>query len=659
MNANQTMMSAAMLEAMWGNRRKDMLDLITPFIMYEVALKTSPGEVIDIQEVQRGVQNRRGYSDMPESIVRKVLARRPFSAVIRKNRKFYLASPIDEFISKMEDKEKECDKYLHILGSNLADYLNEHCRRNQHFTEENAIDCLHIFFSRYGLQVGTDDLASAHILPKEYETDYYIARFIFECKDVNNEAYQYLKDLIKGYFLRLALYIQPENGEIKSLYYSKVTFFYATSFLLDFLRYSGKERENNARLLHDKLKQQKGSFCYFPHTKQEVVDILYAYKCSLHLRSTSMSFRTLEGLNARNYNSSDVDREIYLLESSLQRFNIVEQDVPAYDTKSDGTVDKDKILAEAEIKQYIRDNTSHYTNENLENDVKSALAIHRLRGDNPSCEIEKCRYIFVTNNYDFTRLFNKYYKSNINANTFQLIISESDLSAITWLKCGEIEKLPETELLKNAYCALQPIPEIMKKVEEILQKLKSSGQLTAEQVVALRASRVFQNEIWINSFGETDSVTVMSVQEAQRKYQEQLISDEKKRREAEERENAVKQRKLQNERNRKSADLYAKQKRAQWLSMSKCIVRIAACILMGIGIIGTIMTFTPSPNHALTVISVITLCLAVLSVFDTVHSRSFFAFRILEKWANRHETKWREAKLKEYECLTQNQGEAN
>ena len=50
--------------------------------------------------------------------------------------------------------------------------------------------------------------------------------------------------------------------------------------------------------------------------------------------------------------------------------------------------------------------------------------------------------------------------------------------------------------------------------------------MTPEQVVALRADRVFRNEIWLGSFGEVDSITETSVQEAQRKYEEQLIAEE-------------------------------------------------------------------------------------------------------------------------------------
>ena len=52
MNNNQTMISAAMLEAVWQSRKKDMIDLITPFVMYATATLTSPGEKVDIQKVQ-------------------------------------------------------------------------------------------------------------------------------------------------------------------------------------------------------------------------------------------------------------------------------------------------------------------------------------------------------------------------------------------------------------------------------------------------------------------------------------------------------------------------------------------------------------------------------------------------------------------------------
>ena len=44
MNTNQVLVSAALLETLWANRKKDMLDLIAPFVMYATAkLMSIPG----------------------------------------------------------------------------------------------------------------------------------------------------------------------------------------------------------------------------------------------------------------------------------------------------------------------------------------------------------------------------------------------------------------------------------------------------------------------------------------------------------------------------------------------------------------------------------------------------------------------------------------
>lgn len=112
------MISAAMLEAVWQSRKKDMIDLITPFVMYATATLTSPGEKVDIQKVQNYVQHNFAYTDMPEVIIKKVFARKPYSSIERRNHNYYLVSPIDSEISQMDSRRKDCERYLHVLGEN-------------------------------------------------------------------------------------------------------------------------------------------------------------------------------------------------------------------------------------------------------------------------------------------------------------------------------------------------------------------------------------------------------------------------------------------------------------------------------------------------------------------------------------------------------------
>lgn len=695
MNEGQAMISAAMLEAIWSSRKKDMIDLITPFILYAVAKQTSPDKQIDTKAVQKYVQENNGYPDLPESIIKAALSRNPQSAIKKENKKFVLKKPLDDEISRMEKRKQECTENIAHIGDRLSQYLTDHCKSKAPISQEAAISRLHAFFARYGLEVGTENLASVIIKPEEYESDYYIARFIFTCKDEKDPLYQSIIDLVKGYFLRLAIYIQPENRNIQAASFANTIFILDTPVLLDLLGYQGKERKNNVSTLIKMLKRQKAKLCYFPHIKQEIIDILTAYKYAILSGTACVGGRTLEGLDDSGFNASDVEREIQLLGSELEGvFKVIEHDLPAYATKIDDSVDDRYVLDEAGIRRYIKKNTPHYTEDNLDNDLASVLAIHRLRAGKKSRNIEDCRFVFVTNNTGFIHAFNKYYRENVDKETFQLVISVNSLSAITWIKCGEVDHLSETELLKNAYCAMQPIPEIMVKLEEVLHKLKESGKIQPEQVVALRASRVFQNDLWINSFGNPEAVNESSVQHAQQKYQEALIAKEaekykeelqkidqkyalqidhiqnemlikeqkylkkiednsKNHREYIRKRNEADQQKerKQNEEIRKKADEFARNARDEWIKPRIKIINILLKAFCGLGLIGLWLSISFDTPLWVSILLGVFFVISAVSVYDTVHSRKAFIFNFLTKMSYHYETRVREEKIAEYRDL--------
>lgn len=699
MNNEQVLISAAMLETIWGSRQKDMIDLITPFILYAVAKQTSPGEQIDTKEIQKYVQENNGYPDLPESIIKASLSRNPRSAITKKDRKFILSKSIDDEIYRMEQRQRECTEHISHIGDRLSQYLTDHCKKGVPVSKESAISRLHLFFARYGLQVGTENLASVKIKPEEFETDYYIARFIFKCKDEQDPLYQSIIDLVKGYFLRLAIYIQPENGNIQAASFANTSFVLDTPFLIDLLGYKGEERKNNANALVKMLERQKAKLYYFPHIKLEIIGILTAYKHSLIPGTIAAGGKTLEGLNCRGFNISDVEREILLLGSKLEgSFNIVELDLPAYATKANDFVDESQVIDETGIKQYVKENTPHYTEDNLDNDLASVLAVHRLRAGEASRNIEECRFVFVTNNIDFIHAFNKYYRENVDRESFPLTISVNSLSAITWIKCGDVDHLSETELLKNAYCAMQPIPEIMVKLEEVFLKLKESGKILPEQVVALRASRVFQKDLWINSFGDLEAVNELSVRHAQIKYEESLIAEEREKHKNElqeigqqhdaeiaaiQNEMLVKEKKYtdeinvisenhrdyvrrrnkednlkmkkQNEEIRKKADEFARKSREKWMRSRIKLINILAMIVFIVGLAGLIVSISfDAPLFVLVLLGVF-LFISAVSVYDTVHSKKLVIFKYLNKMSYNYETRVREEKIAEYNNILQSQ----
>ena len=671
MNENQIMISAAMLETMWRYRHKDLIDLVTPFVMCAIAHNTSVDEEIDVVKVQRYVQENYAYVDFPEVIVRRILNRNP-SVFEKKYKRYFLKVSLDSQATSMEGREKECLEHLNFLGQKIADYLNNHCQKvKKTITPEYAIKYLSIFFERYGLQIGINDLESTAISPKDYEIDYYIAQFVFEQKDVDSLEYKYINDLVKGYFLRLAIYSQPENGNIASENYSEVIFFYDTPILLDILGYQGEERANNARILNDMLRKQKAKLRYFPHTEKEIIDILSAYRHSLIPNDRSTGTRTLTGLNQQRFDPNDVRVEIATLESKLSTYFIEKEDVPPYAQKENGVVDDRDVLDEVGIREYIRHNTPHYKENSLNNDISSVLAIHRFRQNTINTQIEKCKYLFVTNNIDFIKAFNSYYRNHVNQNTFPLVISDNNLSALTWIKCGEVANLPEMELLKNAYSAMQPAPEIMTKLEQVLEKMNFSGKITQAEISALKISPTFLNEIWINSFGDFDAVTEDTVANAEQVYREKILRDNnakheeiiKKLTDASNEtikelqyalnEKDIETRKFEKERREnahRQANLYAKKEKEQWLNSRIKFVKILFAVLVVVGVLGAILSYIYG-NIKISVFGIFLAIIGALSNKDTIFQRKNRIISYLERKSNEIETHARERKLSEYLSL--------
>lgn len=231
----------------------------------------------------------------------------------------------------------------------------------------------------------------------------------------------------------------------------------------------------------------------------------------------------------------------------------------------------------------------------------------------------------------------------------------------------------------------------------MLRKLKESGKIQPEQVVALRASRVFQNDLWINSFGDLEAINESSVQRAQQKYEETLIAEEEKHNkelqaieqqhtleiESIQNEMRIKEKtyikkiednskkhceyirnrdeadrqkeRNQNEEIRRRADEFARNARDKWLERRIKIVNILLEVLCGFGLVGLGLSVSFEAPLWISILIGVFLIISAVSVYDTVYSKKAFIFNYLAKMSYDYETRVREEKIAEYRNLIQSQ----
>lgn len=434
--------------------------------------------------------------------------------------------------------------------------------------------------------------------------------------------------------------MQPENGNILSANYRNVDFYYDTPILLNILGYQSEEEKKAANLLHEQLKKQKANFCFFYHAETEMKNILSAYQHSL--RSGEYTGRTLEGLDRKKYTVSGVERLKDNWKSQLKStFQIIEKNIPEYTVKENGTVDESEVLDEKELIASIRKRAKSYKQENIERDVDSILAIHRLR-NNYVCEnIENARAIFVTNNFDLANSVNYYYKRNVNKKAFPLVLTSAELSAMLWVKNGTSTDLPEKQLLNNAYAALQPMPELLNKLSEVLEQMKLEGKVTSEEVTALRTSHYVHRELWKETFGDENLTNENTIMEIKQKYDDSIIANYKQEKELEK---AEEKQKLY-EKAQLSALKAGKNAKQKWLRQLRNGCKIIAALIFVGCLCATIKTWG---DFKWNVFFVIVIGITVLSLYDICKAREQFIDRVLVKIVNHQETRVIEKKKSEY-----------
>lgn len=543
----------------------------------------------------------------------------------------------------MEKRQKECISIIDKLSELLYDFLKTHCSKSKIVSSEQTFAFLQRYFEKYGFNVGFEDVKYMDIQVNDDEINYYISEFIYYSKGNDTNTYLKIIDIVKGFFLQNAIYFQGDNTEIKTASFKNLTFFYDTPFLINILGYQSSNEHESAINLHKILKKGGASFYYFPQTEQEIINILTAYQHSLQWKN--QTYRTLEGLDAKNYSFDGVERLKASFSKTLeQSYGIKLHILPNYKQKEDGSVDEGKVdISEKDVFDYIKASIPKYPDDSLKADIESALAVHRLRDGFANRQLEKCKFIFVTTNIDFTRQFNKYYKSLFKIEEVLPVITTLDLSAFTWIKCSSIKSdIPEKQLLTNAYMSMQLPANIIEKCQTIFQQLSSEGTISKDEMISIITDRLIQKELWKKTFPKPEDIDKLYIEKLRKNYKDKLLVDFKKENE----EKFIKEK----EKQIRKAKEYAYNKRKnlqQVLTVGLTAALLLFTIICIVGLIKSLDDLTKTIELSFFI------AVSIISIVDTVRSKGRIIRTGINRICNKYETRKYEEKKKEYESLNE------
>ena len=513
--------SLAMLYALWQTKRSDLLDLIRPFVLYAVGVTTKVGDIIDVEGICRYMESEFGYQSFQGAVVERILLRETSDAIkqesriIKKeNRKFILIASLSTQVEKFNSKRLVCKEHSDAVTTALAGYLNHNraCRRDNYTSSEAEVFLLS-FFERQGgsIVLSADDLRQISF--KNSELDFFIGKFILEENEKRSSLMDYIVELVKGYFVTTALYLQAENLDVTHASFSNVIFYLDTRLLLALLGFKSSQENESVQEMVKSLQRNGAKLACFSYNIEEVENILEAYKQSTVSPRRYPATITLEFFDERGASYTHVDAAQKAFIQKLQNFQVNEISFEAALINAGVKDQATGLLNDDELRNILLEMKPSYNISTLPDDLAAINTVSRIRRGKRLPNIEKCKAVFVTSNPLLVSGTKQLLINHSEDVGFPLAITGNDLCVMAWLKDFErSNNLPKMRLLENVLAALTPSKELMDAYFDNVDYLEKQGDLSGDEAALLRMDQFAKKELMELTKGEKGNLSTAVVQ---------------------------------------------------------------------------------------------------------------------------------------------------
>lgn len=517
MKTSRLLISSAMLTAMCDTQSVDNLKLLERFVTMCIADSTTVGKKIDKQRILELMDQQYAFSNMPLSVLDKILQRmaRPRdSYIIRISHGDYkLSKSLESALALFKSQEALARSEIHDIVVAITNRLAS-VAPNLHATEESVTIWLGEFFESRGFDVLFDvDELRANTIGNTDERNYQIGRFVLEAKDNNLTLFSKIENIARGIMLTSAIYIDTSgvSSFTRARRLTNLSVYLDTTLVLCALGYKLPERKKSADVLLNMLRENGARLYMFPQHYDEIMDILRNFRDrdAYSLRVT----QPLEGLE--QLTPIEVDHEIHFLKSHLEKMEItISQREPYVDEIGALKRNPAAYIDYAGLTEHISKRITRYSHspKMLENDIDAISYITMQRNGMKYETIESCPSIFLTTNNNLVREANRFL--HCQAYHFQIspLITDTDLTSILWVKYSmQNRQIPRLLLVSAASAAVTPTFSVMERFYDITVRMSKRGDLTEDEAANLRFSTYARAEIMALCGGNWDAIDDTSV----------------------------------------------------------------------------------------------------------------------------------------------------
>lgn len=538
MNNKNALITKAMLASYINEKQIDYLGMLEPFIVK--SLPEEINSVINIELIAKKINDDFGL-DIKQKIVEKILLRlckEKRGKLVRKeshktgylrdtsSKKYYYVNKIVD----NEDFDKRKEK-MEVLVSEIVTKLQAFFIENYNqISYEEAQNYFINFLNNYNYELYSDveNLRKIQSSEKYNSCNFRVARFIIS-ENKKNGCYDKIKEIQAGYFASVAIYYfcKVDNEKTPSKIIDKTSIILDTRILIDVLglnRISETEAMKELLLL---IKENGGKLCTFDYYIYELEGIINKYLTDLNARATI----DLDYFRREKISNTEIKLYLQNLEDEIiqQGITIIRE------------TDYTKIINQRtwhidplELKSNMSKLIDYQYGESdiaYENDFNSLQAIAYYKYSHEKNKTPE--YIFITSNIGIVQTAKYTFKDKMFRKGLDIVMSDIELTATLWLSnYNSKSKIPDLILIENAYAAIYPTKDILKKVLTVIDRnIASNNERIKNDALLLRYNEnIFEDiaEVTENDSEKiSDSIFQDLTKKQENRVRTKVLSEEK------------------------------------------------------------------------------------------------------------------------------------
>lgn len=486
---------------------ENILEAYIPFVSTLIATKQY--KEIKIEQICNDFYYKYSFK-IPAMPMKEILSRMQKKDMIYRDKRGKIIPDLDKiYETDFESEYKETLKKYENISNKYIEFSKEKFQID--VSKEKAEECFSEFIKENFLDTVLNDENIKEVIEnidKEHISKemYAFYKYVIYMYKTDYELFKVIQKFCMGYIVANALSL--DNISSSNIIFKNKKIFFDTNFILRLLGLEGEFYQNSYIGIVDVLKENNCKLYVFPHTYDEIKNILETAKTNLN-NTNELSPEVQKYFWNNNKTEGDIVLLIATLDKKLNNLGIFISRVAYDSTNSKDQIDEQALYDEIINIYSKRKNFDEKTKSDMIwNDVKSMALIYRDIKLIRAYSIQTLQDVFITTNQGLAYACKNFDKTlGKKENAIAPCMTDIFLGTILWVQNPiRYDKYNEKQILASCYSSVKLDNKSLSKFSIELENLKEKQKITNEDYMLMKDYKVVEDMLSDKIMGNSDNI---------------------------------------------------------------------------------------------------------------------------------------------------------